>query len=107
MKKYLKEFLILLVQIFMFYVFPLFGGPTDVMGVIILTIIITFMLAIILGFISLRKIKFLYPLVIAIVFLPSVFIFYNETALIYSIWYFFISLVGVFIGSIVSKILKR
>ena len=32
MKKYLKEILILLIQLFMFYVFPLFAGPTDVMG---------------------------------------------------------------------------
>ena len=29
MKKYLKEILILLIQLFMFYVFPLFAGPTD------------------------------------------------------------------------------
>ena len=34
MKKYLKEILILLIQLFMFYVFPLFAGPTDVMGMI-------------------------------------------------------------------------
>ena len=30
MKKYLKEILILLIQLFMFYVFPLFARPTDV-----------------------------------------------------------------------------
>ena len=36
MKKYLKEILILLIQLFMFYVFPLFAGPTDVMGMIVL-----------------------------------------------------------------------
>ena len=35
MKKYLKEILILLIQLFMFYVFPLFAGPTDVMGMIV------------------------------------------------------------------------
>ena len=29
MKKYLKEILILLIQLFMFYVFPLFAGPTE------------------------------------------------------------------------------
>ena len=32
MKKYLKEILILLIQLFMFYVFPLFAGPTDCYG---------------------------------------------------------------------------
>ena len=39
MKKYLKEILILLIQLFMFYVFPLFAGPTDVMGMIVLLIL--------------------------------------------------------------------
>ena len=34
MKKYLKEILILLIQLFMFYVFPLFAGPTDIMGMV-------------------------------------------------------------------------
>ena len=41
MKKYLKEILILLIQLFMFYVFPLFAGPTDVMGMIVLLILAT------------------------------------------------------------------
>ena len=40
MKKYLKEILILLIQLFMFYVFPLFAGPTDVMGMIVLLILL-------------------------------------------------------------------
>ena len=32
MKKHLKEIIILLIQLFMFYIFPLFAGPTDAMG---------------------------------------------------------------------------
>lgn len=46
MKKYLKEILILLIQLFMFYVFPLFAGPTDVMGMIVLLILATLLLSI-------------------------------------------------------------
>lgn len=45
MKKYLKEILILLIQLFMFYVFPLFAGPTDVMGMIVLLILATLLLS--------------------------------------------------------------
>ena len=52
MKKYLKEILILLIQLFMFYVFPLFAGPTDVMGMIVLLILATLLLSILIGSIS-------------------------------------------------------
>jgi len=40
MKKYFKEIIIILIQIFMFYVFPLFAGPTDAMGMVLLILII-------------------------------------------------------------------
>lgn len=66
MKKYLKEILILLIQLFMFYVFPLFAGPTDVMGMIVLLILATLLLSILIGSISNLKVKYLYPIIIAI-----------------------------------------
>ena len=72
MKKYLKEILILLIQLFMFYVFPLFAGPTDVMGMIVLLILATLLLSILIGSISNLKVKYLYPIIIAITFVPSV-----------------------------------
>ena len=31
MKKFIKEIIITLIQLFMFYIFPLFAGPTDAM----------------------------------------------------------------------------
>ena len=65
MKKYLKEILILLIQLFMFYVFPLFAGPTDVMGMIVLLILATLLLSILIGSISNLKVKYLYPIIIA------------------------------------------
>ena len=57
MKKYLKEILILLIQLFMFYVFPLFAGPTDVMGMIVLLILATLLLSILIGSISNLKVQ--------------------------------------------------
>ena len=98
MKKYLKEIIILLLQLFMFYIFPLFAGPTDAMGMVLLIILSTFGLSFVLSFISKNKIKYLYPVVISILFIPSIFIYYNESALIHSIWYLVISSVGMIIG---------
>lgn len=106
MKKYLKEILILLLQLFIFYVFPLFSGPTDTIGMVVLIIIATFILSIIFICISKLKIKYLYPLLVSLLFIPSIFIYYNVSALIHSVWYLIISSVGVFIGFFVNGIFK-
>lgn len=103
MKKFIKEIIIVLIQLFMFYIFPLFAGPTDAMGMVLLIIITTFILSITLAVISKEKIKFLYPLLISILFIPSVFIYYNESALIHSLWYLVDSIIGVIIGTIINK----
>ena len=60
MKRYLKEIIILLLQTFMFYIFPLFAGPTDIMGMVVLIILATLILSIIIASISKEKIKYLY-----------------------------------------------
>lgn len=105
MKRFIKEIIILIIQIFMFYIFPLFAGPTDAMGMVFIIIFTTLLLSVILGSISKEKIKFLYPIVIAILFVPSVFIYYNETALVHSTWYFVISTIGILLGAL-SRIKK-
>ena len=107
MKRYLKEIIILLLQLFMFYIFPLFAGPTDMMGVVLLIILSTFLLSFVLGCISKERIKYLYPVIISILFIPSVFIYYNESALIHSIWYLVISSVGMIIGLIINFISSK
>lgn len=107
MKKCVKEILILLIQMFMFYVFPLFAGPTDAMGMVFLIILVTFILGIIMGCISKSKIKFLYPVVISILFIPSIFIYYNESALIHSVWYLVVSSVGLLMGIMLRSIFRK
>ena len=107
MKKYLKELIILFIQLFMFYIFPLFCGPTDVMGMVLLIIFSVFVLSIILSIISNSKIKYLYPIIIAILFIPSIFIYYNITALVHSLWYLVISSIGLGIGCLVNLIMNR
>ena len=107
MKKYLKESIILIVQLFMFYIFPLFAGPTDAIGMVFLIWLSTLFLSIIVASISKEKIKYLYPIIISLLFIPSVFIYYNESALIHSIWYLVTSIVGIILGEIIYKIRYR
>ena len=105
MKRFIKEIVILLIQLFMFYIFPVFAGPTDAMGMVILIIFATLVLSIIIGSISKEKIKYLYPIIISILFIPSVFIYYNESALIHSVWYLVISGIGFIVGTIIYKLI--
>ena len=107
MKKYLKEIIILLIQLFMFYIFPLFAGPTDAMGMVFLILITTLILSIILGTISNKKIKYLYPIVISILFIPSIFIYYNESALVHALWYLVVSFIRLVLGTGIYKLTHR
>ena len=106
MKKYIKEIIIVLIQLFMLYIFPLFAGPTDAMGMVFLILLSTFILSVLMGIFSKEKIKYIYPIITSIIFIPSVFIYYNESALIHSLWYLVVSSVGIIIGLGVSKIIK-
>lgn len=107
MRLYIKEIIVMVLQLFIFYVFPLFAGSTDVIGMVVLIILATFLLSTIIGLFSNKKIKYLYPVIIAIAFIPSVFIYYNETALIHSVWYLVVSSVGMIIGSVLRQLIFR
>ncbi len=106
MNKYIKEIIILLTQLLVFYVLPLFAGPTDTMGLILLMLILTLIISLIYGIISKNKIKYLVPVLTALVFIPTVFIHYNETALIHSVWYLATSSVGLIIGIAIEKLVN-
>lgn len=107
MKKNIKEIIIFALQLFMFYIFPLFAGPTDVIGMVVLILLSTLILSIVLASISNKRIKYLYPIIVSLIFIPSVFIYYNETALIHSIWYLVDSAIGILLGTIIYKISNR
>ena len=106
MKKYLKESIILVIQLLMFYVLPAFAGPTDMMGVVVLLLMATFVLSVIIATVSNLKFKYLYSIIIAVLFIPSIFIYYNESALIHAVWYFFFSFLGIIIGNILYKLVR-
>ena len=56
MKKYIAEIIIFCIQLFMFYISPLFAGPTDGMGMVVLILFATLILSILLGSISKNRI---------------------------------------------------
>lgn len=107
MKRYLKEGIILILQLFMFYIFPLSAGPTDAMGMVLLILMATIVLSIVLGAISGSKLKFLYPAVTAVVFIPSVFIYYNDSALVHALWYLVVSAVGLSVGALIHLLFRK
>lgn len=107
MKKYLKEIIALIIQLSIFYFFPLSMYLFEPIGMVMMMLLITFILSILLGVISKNKIKFVFPIINSIVFIPSVFIYYNESALIHSLWYFVISITGLLIGGIIKFIIKK
>lgn len=104
MKKYLNEFVILFFQLFMFYIFPLFMYIYGPIGVVLIIILVTFILSIVLSIISKNKIRYLYPFVISVLFIPSIYIYYNDSALVHSVWYLVVSIIGLLIGSLINKI---
>ena len=107
MKKYYKDIIILIIQLFMYYIFPLFAGPTDVIGMVLLIILTTFFLSICVALLIKQKYKYLYPFVISVLFIPTVFIYYNSSALVHAIWYLVVSIVGLGIGILIKLVLKK
>lgn len=107
MKKYTKELIFLLIQLLVFYLLPLMSGILGSFATVVLIATITLFLSLALGVTSENKIKFLYPVVIAVLFIPSVFIYNNTSAFIHALWYFLVSLVGMLPGVVFGSMQKR
>ena len=106
MKRYLKEIIILFLQLLMFYVFPLSMDLFYGLGVVLMIVMTTLLLSFLLGILSTEKIKYLYPPAAAVLFLPSVFIYYNESALVHALWYLVLSAIGLSAGSFLGWLLR-
>ncbi len=107
MKRYIKESIILLLQIIFFYISPLFTAPDQIIGLIFLITLATGVLSLVMGLMSKEKIKFIYPILTAVLFIPTIFIHYNNSALIYIAVYFIISSLGVGIGTAIRMLFKK
>ena len=104
MKNYSPELFILLLQFLLFYVYPFFAVPAGPMGMVLIILIVTFLLSLLAGLLGRSRLKFLYPAAAALLFIPSVFIHYNESALIHSLWYLVVSSAGLLTGVLLKKL---
>ena len=105
MKNYLKEIIIILIQVLLFYLFPKLIVIIGPIGLVFELLALTFILSLIIAIISKNKIKYFYSIIVSIIFIPTIWIYYNESALIHSIWYFTISSIGLCLGLIIKKII--
>ncbi|MCC5911289.1 MAG: hypothetical protein JJT76_12700 [Clostridiaceae bacterium] len=89
----------LIVTAIAFYLLPLLGRDTGSFMLILLIAVplICFTAALLHG--ARSGFKLFYPLIVASLFIPTIFIYYNSTAWIYTVIYAAIALVGTTIGS--------
>jgi len=81
-----------------FYLLPLFGQTTGSFMLILLVLIpfICFLTSLVYGL--KHDWNLLYPILIGLLFAPTVFLYYNSSAWVYCLGYSFLSLVGIYIG---------
>ncbi len=106
MKK-LKDMLpFLLIILGTFYLLPMLiqDTGTGMMALLIIIPLICFISSLIYG---LKKpFSIFYPIIVGVLFVPSILIFYNSSAWVYIIGYGIVALIGSFIGVCISKEMK-
>ena len=103
MKKIREMSVYLIVIILAFYVLPAFINDTGtgIFFLLILTPIICFITSIIYGI--RHSFNLIFLLLIMILFIPTIFIFYNESAAVYVLIYGIIAAIGNLLGSLIKK----
>ena len=97
-KKALPYLLIILIA---FYVLPLFIADTG-SGMFMLLLVIPVICTIVsLVYGKKEKFNLVYSLIVAVLFIPAVFIYFNDSALVYVLLYGIISLLSNYIGKMV------
>ena len=86
-----------------YYVFPFIITDTG-MGIFVLLFLLPF-ITLVTSFVCgiMRGFNLFMPLLSAVLFVPSVFIFYNESALVYVLFYGIASIVGLAFGCLFFK----
>ena len=103
MKKIREMSVYLIVITLAFYVLPAFINDTGtgIFFLIILTPIICFITSIIYGI--RHSFNLIFLLLIMALFVPTIFIFYNESAAVYVLIYGIIAAIGNLLGSLIKK----
>ena len=103
MKKIREMSVYLIVITLAFYVLPALINDTGtgIFFLIILTPIICFVTSIIYGI--RHSFNLIFLLIIMALFIPTIFIFYNESAAVYVLIYGIIAIIGNLLGSLIKK----
>jgi uncharacterized membrane protein len=103
MKVNLKMMPYLLVNIAAFYILPMIirDMGTALLVLLVAIPLICFATAIVFG--VKNSFNWIYSLVVALLFVPTIFIYYNESAAFYAAIYGVLALVGNLIGKILYK----
>lgn len=98
-----KKIIFYIINILSFYVLPLLIKDTGSAMFVILIImpVICFTNSVFYGLKN--GFKFLYGLIVAFMFIPTIFIFYNSSACIYIVVFGVIALIGNLVGAIFCK----
>lgn len=109
MKKIKNNFLFYLVIFITFYLLPALFLDSEkdkyITLLLLLFPIVTLLISMIYG--KNNGIKWYFSFILAIIFIPTIFIYYNTSALVYSLFYLIISLLGQILGYIIEKIVKN
>ena len=103
MDKIKKNWIYYLIIFIAFYLVPILIKDTG-SGMFILLIVIPLITLIISIIYGLRNtFDFIYPLIVAILFIPTLFIYYNTSALVYVIVYSMIAVIGELLGKTLQR----
>lgn len=103
MEKLKKNWIYYLVILIAFYIVPMLIKDTG-SGMFILLIVIPLITLITSLIYALRNtVDFIYPLIVAILFIPTLFIYYNNSAWIYIFVYSMIAVIGELLGKTLQK----
>lgn len=103
MDKIKKNWVFYFIIFITFYLIPILIQDTG-SGMFILLIVIPLITLITSIIYGLRNVfDFIYPLIVAILFIPTLFIYYNISAWVYIIAYSLIALIGEILGKTLQK----
>jgi len=105
MKKNYGEFItILATQLLVFYILPMLAAThRQTLGMVVIVVLSTFMLSLGLGGISKNKIKYYYPIIITIIFVPAIQMYSSEFKMLDSLWCLLSATLGITIGDLIMN----
>lgn len=102
--EYKKEKIAVIIQLGIFWLIPLIMLRSGPIFMVLLMLWASFVLSLWLCCGSKNRMKYLFPPVAAVLFLPTVPVYYNSSALMHALWYFIVSCTAFAIGTIANKL---